>query len=101
MLLCINGMSAEKTATIIKAYDTPIRLYRAFLDAEAREICERALQAKALQEAEASGNGKGRKKKSSIVPASLLLTQLPGSGRRHIGDALSTKVYELFRAQRY
>jgi hypothetical protein len=94
-------MSAEKTATVIETYDTPMKLYKAFVEAEAREAHERAMEAKALQEGEASGKGKGRKKKSSVVPASLLLTQLPGSGRRHIGEALSTKVYELFRAEEY
>lgn len=97
MLLCISGMSAEKVSTVLEVYDTPFSLHRAFKAAEEREQNELALESQlALCEP-----AKGRKKKSAVVPARLMLTGLEGKGRRHIGDALSTQVYNLFRAEAY
>lgn len=98
MLLCVSGLSAEKVAAILEEYDTPKQLYHAFIEAEEIEGQERAA------EEEMAANGtlpKGRKKKSVIIPASLMLTRLGGNGRREIKNALATQLYELFRAQEY
>lgn len=97
MLLCISGMSAEKVSVVIEKYDTPFSLDRAFKAAEEQERRELALEASL---AKPSVAGK-RKKKSTVMPAKLMLTNLEGKGRRHIGDALSTQVYELFRGEEY
>lgn len=92
MLLCVRGMSAEKAATIIEHYDTPRRLWDAFRDAEELEVHERAAEEAMLS----AGTGKGRKKKSQVIPARLMLTRLPAKGRREIKDALAGQVYDLF-----
>lgn len=98
MLLCIRGMSAEKAATVLEHYDTPRRLWDAFRDAEVVEAQERAAETEQLV---ASSNGKGRKKKSQVIPAKHMLTRLPANGRREIKCALSEQVYDLFMADEY
>ena len=94
MLLCINGMSAEKCSNIIGSYDTPLSLCQAFIAAEEEEAKDRQ------KEAEDLGGMRGRRK-CQVIPARHMLTRLSGTGRRHIGEALSTKIYEIFRGSKY
>ena len=84
-------MSAEKCSNIIDSYDTPFALWQAFIAAEEGEAEDRRKEAEDLR---------GRKK-SQVIPARHILTRLPGTGRRHIGEALSTKIYEIFRGSKY
>lgn len=93
-------MSAEKVSVVIETYDTPFSLHLAFKNAEERERRELALEA-SMSECPVGTKGTGRKKRSTVVPARLMLTKLEGKGRRHIGDALSTHVYDLFRSEGY
>ena len=103
MLLCIHGLSAEKVAALMKHYRTPVSLYNAFVEAEAREQLE--LEADAaeldLEATNGKGKGKGRAKKARVVPAEHMLTMLPGEGRKKIGVAMSEKIYHLFMDPSY
>ena len=97
MLLCINGLSAEKVSLIIETYPTPRSLWQAFRAATATEERQR------IQEEMAGGSAqKGKGKKNQIEPANLLLTRLPAVGaRKKIGPALSKKVYDQFIQLQY
>lgn len=98
ILLCINGLSPEKVSAILEVYDTPIALWGAFLEAEQLERDERIRE----EEEAATGKGKGRKKKSTVPLAKHMFTRLPNvRGRRKIGEALSEKIYDIFRSEEY
>lgn len=106
MLLCVNGLSPEKVAAIIDLYDTPKALWESFAAAEEEEDIERQREnEEGVARLAANGGkekGKGRGKRSAVIPAKHMLTRMPnGIGRRKIGAALSEKVYELFRAHSY
>ncbi|KAG8887491.1 Crossover junction endonuclease mus81, partial [Tulasnella sp. 408] len=93
MLLCVNGLSPEKVAAIIDLYDTPKALWESFAAAEEEEDIERQREnEEAVARQAASGGiekGKGRGKRSAVVPAKHMLTRMPnGIGRRKIGAAL-------------
>ncbi|KAF8217721.1 ERCC4 domain-containing protein [Mycena galopus ATCC 62051] len=99
MLLSVKGMSAEKVGAVIERWDTPRALWEAFCAAQEAE-------AEALErEAAAAGpsKGKGRKKKSEVPEARLMLQGVGSAegGSRAIGQALSTKLYELFMSENY
>lgn len=99
MLLCVNGLSAEKVAALIELYDTPKAMNDAFIEAEAIEEDERERE----EMMEEGGKGKGRRKKSLVPLAKHLLTRMTGDvgGRRKVGTSLSEKIYYLFRAKEY
>lgn len=98
ILLCINGLSPEKVSAILEHYDTPIAFWGALLEAEQLERDERIREE---EEQAATGKGKGRKK-STVPLAKHMLTRLPNvKGRRKIGEALSEKIYDIFRAEEY
>ncbi|KAJ7512447.1 hypothetical protein B0H11DRAFT_2182776 [Mycena galericulata] len=104
MLLCVKGMSAEKVGAVVERWDTPRALWEAFRLAEVEEREGRAREA-AEEAAATSGpaKGKGRKKKSAVLEAKLMLQGVGGAdgGVRAIGPALSSKLYELLMAQDY
>ncbi|KAJ7636921.1 hypothetical protein FB45DRAFT_907731 [Roridomyces roridus] len=104
MLLCVKGMSPEKVGAVIERWGTPRELWEAFRDAQKEEDKARRIEA-AEQEAAARGpaKGKGRKKKSNVLEAQLMLQGVGGAegGMRAIGPTLSMKLYELFMAMEY
>lgn len=99
MLLCITGLSPEKVATIIEEYETPRDLWEAFRLAEKNE-------GTALPADEDEGPQKKRRRRNAqgpatAPPAKYLLTTLSGSGRRHVGNAFSARVYDVLMAPGY
>ncbi|KAJ7253734.1 hypothetical protein B0H12DRAFT_1291882 [Mycena haematopus] len=104
MLLCVKGMSAEKVGAVIERWDTPRALWEAFRDAQEAEQEARAVEAAAADVLAAGpSKGKGRKKKSAVPEAKLMLQGVGGAegGARAIGSALSSKLYKLFMLEDY
>ncbi|KAF7348560.1 ERCC4 domain-containing protein [Mycena venus] len=107
MLLCVRGMSAEKVGAVIKQWDTPRALWEAFRAAQEAEQDGLAWEA-AEEDAQAAvgaskGKGKGMKKRCAVPQARLVLQGVGGAegGARAIGQALSTKLYEVFTSEDY
>lgn len=86
MLLCVKGMSAEKTSAILDVYDTPRRLF---------EALEQAVNEAPNMQPDDAG-GKGKKKASVRGPELFFADRIPGEGRRKIGDALSRELFRIF-----
>ncbi|KAF7338714.1 ERCC4 domain-containing protein [Mycena sanguinolenta] len=104
MLLCVKGMSAEKVGAVVDRWDTPRALWQAFRAAQEAEQEALAVEAAAADVLAAGpSKGKGRKKKSTVPEARLMLQGVGGAegGARAIGQALSTKLYELFMSEDY
>jgi hypothetical protein len=97
MLLCVKGLSGEKTARIIDKYPTVRSLWEAFRVAEAVERDGREAEAAAASQ---GNKGEGRKK-STVPQAKAMLCELEASGRKRIGPVLSRNVYRLMRANAY
>ena len=72
MLLCVKGMSPEKVSAILDCWDTPRALYEAMVSRYAQGEL-----------------GEGRKKRG---PEMMFADEVPGEGRRKIGDVLSKAV---------
>lgn len=75
MLLCVKGMSPEKVSAILDRWDTPRALYEAMVRRHARGMI-----------------GEGRKARG---PEMMFADDVPGEGRRKIGDLLSKAVSAL------
>ncbi|KAJ6469446.1 restriction endonuclease type II-like protein [Mycena sanguinolenta] len=104
MLLCVKGMSAEKVGAVVDRWDTPRALWQAFRAAQETEQEALAVEAAAADVLAAGpAKGKGRKKKSALPEARLMLQGVGGAegGARAIGQALSSKLYELFMSEDY
>jgi reverse gyrase len=110
MLLRVKGMSAEKVGAVVESWDTPRALYEeAFRAAETEETEEtEARRRQTAEEAElvassAKGKGKGKKEKNDIREARLMLEGVGGgdSGVHAMGQALSTKIYQLMMSLDY
>ncbi|KAJ7098269.1 ERCC4 domain-containing protein [Mycena epipterygia] len=99
MLLCVKGMSAEKVGAVVERWDTPRALWEAFRAAQLEECARAREQAEEV----AGAKGKGKKKKSAVPEARMMLQGVGGAdgGVRAIGPALSSKLYDLFMAQDY
>ncbi|KAJ7928153.1 ERCC4 domain-containing protein [Mycena leptocephala] len=102
MLLCVKGMSAEKVGAVVEQWDTPRALWEAFREAQIAEQDALAWEAAEAEAAAPKGKGKG-KKKSTVREARLMLQGVGGAegGVRAIGQALSTKLYDLFMSEDY
>lgn len=72
MLLCVKGMSPEKVSAILDCWDTPRALYEAMVSRHAQGVV-----------------GEGRKRRG---PELMFADEVPGEGRRKIGDVLSRAV---------
>lgn len=72
MLLCVKGMSPEKVSAILDVWDTPRALYEAMVSRHAQGAV-----------------GVGRKTRG---PEMMFADEVPGEGRRKIGDVLSKAV---------
>lgn len=94
-------MSPERVAAVVERYGTLRSLWESFRHA----IIEEATQLAAESGAAASISNRGRanpaqraggkKKKTQVVKAELMLAEL-GHGRRRIGPELSKRVFHLF-----
>ncbi|KIY67524.1 hypothetical protein CYLTODRAFT_443992 [Cylindrobasidium torrendii FP15055 ss-10] len=89
MLLCVSGMSPEKTSAVIEAYPTPFALWEAFIRARARE--REDLRTKGREEM----LGVKKKDMTKVHEPHLLLEKL-GGGTRTVGKELSKKIYNVF-----
>ncbi|KAJ7089222.1 ERCC4 domain-containing protein [Mycena belliarum] len=100
MLLCVKGMSPEKVGAVVEQWDTPRALWEAFRAAQIEEA-----QARAAEDVAPTGpdKGNGRKKKSAVPEARMMLQGVGGAegGMRAIGPALSGKIYDLLMAVEY
>lgn len=72
MLLCVKGMSPEKVSAILELWDTPRALYEAMVSRHAQGQV-----------------GAGRRTRG---PEMMFADEVPGDGRRKIGDVLSKAV---------
>jgi crossover junction endonuclease MUS81 len=94
MLLCVKGLGAEKVAAVVEQYSTPRALWDAFEQAEILEECAR-------QKAALIETPTGRKTKKEPIPEARHLLKGLGTEFRPIGEAVSAKVYDIFRAADY
>ncbi|KAJ7150937.1 hypothetical protein C8R43DRAFT_1191528 [Mycena crocata] len=104
MLLSVRGLSAEKAAAVTQRWETPRALWEAFQAAQVEEY-EARLREEAEDDGMAAGpaKGKGKKKKSNVPEARLMLqgVGLGITGVRAIGPILSSKIYDLFMTADY
>ncbi|KAJ3928964.1 MAG: ERCC4 domain-containing protein [Lentinula lateritia] len=88
MLLCINGVSAEKAGVLIQRFPTPQSLYRACKQAEQQQKEDDE------DERVAKARGKKPRRKQDVFIAKEFLKDLGGNSERKIGPALSTRIFD-------
>ncbi|KAJ3862072.1 ERCC4 domain-containing protein [Lentinula novae-zelandiae] len=88
MLLCINGVSAEKAGVLIQRFPTPQSLYRACKQAEQQQKEDDE------DERVAKARGKKPRRKQDVFIAKEFLKDPGGNSERKIGPALSTRIFD-------
>jgi crossover junction endonuclease MUS81 len=92
MLMCIKGMSAERTSAVLDEFETP----RAMWDALKAHVKAKRREAEGLEgeslDSTTGAKGKGRAKAKVRGPDLFFADRIQGEGRRKIGDALSRDV---------
>ena len=103
MLLTVTGLTPEKASAIIEVYPTMLSLWEAYKEADVKE--EREVRRAGGEDGMRVGKGgKGKRKWEWGDAGKALLADSIKAGeasRRNIGKALSVKVWELFRLEKY
>lgn len=95
MLMCIKGMSAERTSAVLDEFETPRAMWdalKAHVRAKRREAAEQADRAESIELGATGAKGKAKAKAKARGPELFFADRVQGEGRRKIGDALSREV---------
>ncbi|EJT98091.1 hypothetical protein DACRYDRAFT_111074 [Dacryopinax primogenitus] len=95
MLLCVKGLSAERTSKLLDHYGTPREIWEAYC-----RFTESGASHSGASGTSSDPVSKMRGKKHLSGPKTML-AELGGEGRRKIGNALSEKIWEVMMSKTY